>query len=70
MLRWKAIDKKEIYDSPEDRLEKITDYIIANHSSKTGKKDTHSKDHFTAMFAVSSVDTLTKYYDLFKAERP
>jgi type I restriction enzyme R subunit len=59
-----GIDKKEIYDSPE-RLEKITDYIIANHSSKTGKKE-NSKDHFTAMFAVSSVDTLTKYYDLFK----
>ena len=59
-----GIDKKEIYDSTE-RLEKITDYIIANHSSKTGKKE-NSKDHFTAMFAVSSVDTLTKYYDLFK----
>ena len=59
-----GIDKKEIYDSAE-RLEKITDYIIANHSSKTGKKQ-NSKDYFTAMFAVSSVDTLTKYYDLFK----
>ena len=54
-----GIDKKEIYNSPE-RLDKITDYIIANHNSKTHRKE------FTAMFAVSSVDTLTKYYDLFK----
>lgn len=56
------IDTKELLESPE-RLEKITDYIIANHARKT-----HSKE-FTAMFCVSSVDVLTKYYDLFKAKR-
>ena len=54
-----AIDTKELLDSDE-RLEKITDYIISHHNSKT-----HNKA-FTGMFCVSSVDTLTRYYDLFK----
>ncbi|HZF70937.1 type I restriction endonuclease subunit R [Sulfuricurvum sp.] len=56
------IDTKELLESPE-RLEKITDYIIANHNRKT-----HSKE-FTAMMCVSSVDVLTKYYDLFKSKQ-
>ena len=53
------IDTKELLESPV-RLEKITNYIIANHNSKT-----HSR-YFTAMFCVSSVDTLIKYYELFR----
>jgi type I restriction enzyme R subunit len=53
------IDTKELLESP-DRLEKITKYIIENHNSKT-----HNKT-FTAMFCVSSVDVLIKYYELFK----
>ena len=57
-----AIDTKELLDSDE-RLEKITDYIISHHNSKT-----HNKA-FTGMFCVSSVDTLTRYYDLFKKKR-
>lgn len=56
------IDTKELLESPE-RLEKIVDYIIANHDRKT-----HSRE-FTAMFCVSSVDVLTRYYDLFKAKK-
>ena len=56
-----AIDKKELYDN-EDRLELITDYILDYHNIKT-----HNKQ-FTAMFAVSSVSTLTRYYDLFKSK--
>ena len=56
-----AIDKKELYDN-KDRLGKITDYILDHHNIKTQNKQ------FTAMFAVSSVDTLTKYYDLFKSK--
>ena len=56
------IDRKELIESPE-RLAKITEYIIANHDRKT-----HSKE-FTAMFCVNSVDTLTKYYDLFKERK-
>ncbi len=56
------IDIKELLESKE-RLGKITDYIVANHARKT-----HSGE-FTAMFAVNSIDTLTKYYELFKAKR-
>ena len=57
-----AIDTKELLNSDE-RLEKITDYIINHHNSKT-----HNKA-FTGMFCVSSVDTLTRYYDLFKKKK-
>lgn len=56
------IDVKELMDSPI-RLEKITDYIIANHNRKT-----HSRE-FTAMFCVSSVDALIKYYELFQSKK-
>lgn len=56
------IDTKELLESPQ-RLEKITDYIIANHNRKT-----HNKD-YTAIFCVSSIETLTKYYDLFHAKK-
>ncbi len=52
------IDTKELLESDE-RLEKITDYIIANHPRKT-----HAKE-FTAMLSVGSIDMLTKYYELF-----
>jgi len=57
-----AIDTKELLESP-DRLNKITDYIIQNHSRKT-----HNKA-FTAMFCVSGVDILIKYYELFKQKK-
>lgn len=57
-----AIDTAEAMEAPE-RLENITDYIIANHDRKT-----HSRE-FTAIFAVSNVKTLIAYYDLFKAKR-
>jgi len=56
------IDKQELIESPQ-RLEKIADYIIANHDRKT-----HSRE-FTAMFCVNSVDALIKYYELFKAKK-
>lgn len=56
------IDTKELMESPL-RLEKITDYIIANHSRKT-----HNKE-FTGMFCVSSVDTLIKYFDIFQKKK-
>mgnify|MGYP003385963748 FL=1 len=56
------IDTKELLDSP-DRLNKITDYIIHNH-----KRKTHNKA-FTAMFCVSSVDNLIRYYELFKQKK-
>lgn len=56
------IDTEELLDS-EDRLRKITRYILTHHDAKTQNKQ------FTAMFCVSSVKTLIKYYDLFKEEQ-
>jgi len=56
------IDVKELMESPV-RLGKIADYIIDNHSRKT-----HNKE-FTAMFCVSSVANLIKYYDIFQQKK-
>lgn len=56
------IDVKELLES-EDRIEKIVNYILANHDRKT-----HSKE-FTAMICVSRVDVLTKYYEIFKKKK-
>ena len=49
-------------DSPE-RLEKIVDYIIRYHNQKT-----HNRE-YTAMFAVSSIENLIKYYELFSKKK-
>lgn len=57
-----GIDTKELLES-EDRLNKITDYIISHHKTKT-----HSR-LFTGMFCVSNVDTLIKYYELFREKK-
>lgn len=54
-----AIDTREVLES-EDRLEKIVDYIIANHNRKTYNRE------FNGIFAISSVEVLTKYYEIFK----
>jgi len=56
------IDTKELMESPV-RLEKIADYILANHPRKT-----HNRD-FTAMFCVNSVETLIKYYDILQRKK-
>lgn len=56
-----AIDVEELMESTQ-RLDKISDYILANHDRKT-----HSRE-FTAMMAVSSINVLTKYYELFKTK--
>ena len=56
------IDIKELLES-EGRLEKITDYIIHHHNSKT-----HNRI-FTGLLCVSSIDTLTKYYEIFKRKK-
>lgn len=56
------IDTKELMESPA-RLDKITEYILDNHNRKT-----HSRE-FTAMFCVSSIETLIKYYDLFQKKK-
>ncbi|MBO6880904.1 type I restriction endonuclease subunit R [Winogradskyella sp.] len=56
------IDKKEVYED-EARLEKIANYIIAYHNQKTFNKE------YSAIFAVSSIDVLTKYYDIFNRKK-
>ena len=52
-----AIDEEEVMNSPL-RLEKVVDYIIANHNRKT-----HSRE-FTAMLCVSSVAVLIDYFKI------
>ncbi len=57
-----AIDTAEVMEAPE-RLNNITDYIIANHSRKT-----HSRE-FNAIFCVSNIKTLMAYYELLKQKK-
>ncbi len=54
-----AIDTAEVMEAPE-RLDKVTDYIIANHARKT-----HSRE-FNAIFCVK---TLCAYYDLLRTKK-
>jgi type I restriction enzyme R subunit len=56
------IDTKELLED-KNRLNKITDYIIAHHDAKT-----HNR-YFTGMFCVSSIETLIKYYKLFREKK-
>ncbi|MDN6292759.1 MAG: HsdR family type I site-specific deoxyribonuclease, partial [Tetragenococcus halophilus] len=56
------IDRRELMESTK-RIDKIVDYIIANHNRKT-----HSRE-FTAMLCVSSTNVLVKYYDLFRRKK-
>ena len=44
------------------RLENIVDFIISHHNQKTYNKE------FNSIFAVSSIEVLKKYYDLFKSK--
>ena len=57
-----AIDVKELLDS-EERLEKITDYIISNHNSKT-----HNKA-FTGMFCVTALKPLPNIMSCLNAKK-
>tara|TARA_R110002051_G_scaffold209560_1_gene275369 strand:- start:398 stop:3271 length:2874 start_codon:yes stop_codon:yes gene_type:complete len=56
------IDKTEVFKDKK-RLEKIVDYIIAYHDTKTFSKE------YSALFAVSDIKTLIKYYDIFKEKK-
>ncbi len=55
-------DTKAMLESPA-RLAKVTEYILTHHPQKTKAPD------FTAMFYVSNIETLIKYYDLFKQQQ-
>lgn len=57
-----AIDTREVLES-DDRLNKIADYVLADWKRKTKNGD------FNAIFAVTSVDVLKRYYKLFKEKK-
>ena len=54
-----AIDVGELYMSDE-RMSLIANHIVQNHKAKT------RNGQYTAIFAVSSIEALVKYYDIFK----
>lgn len=54
-----AIDINELYMADE-RMTNIANHIVQNHIAKTRNKQ------YTAIFAVSSIPMLIKYYDIFK----
>jgi len=56
------IDRVEVLND-EKRLEKIADYIIAYHGQKTFNKE------YSALFATTSIETLIKYYEIFKKKK-
>lgn len=58
----KGIDKREVLES-NDRLNKITEYILADWKRKT------KNGKFNALFATSNIEVLKKYYSLFKNKR-
>jgi type I restriction enzyme R subunit len=57
-----GIDTDELLNSPK-RLEKIADFILANHHRKT-----HSLK-FTALFCVSSIENLILYYEYLRKRK-
>lgn len=61
-IKVEDIDTTGLLEDPK-RLEKITDYILAYHNAKTRNRD------FTAIFAISNVDTLIRYYELFRQKK-
>ncbi|AKL78463.1 type I restriction endonuclease subunit R [Bacillus velezensis] len=54
-----AIDTEEVWHD-ERRLNLIADHILDNHIRRSKSKG------YCAMFAVDSISTLIKYYDIFK----
>lgn len=58
-----GIDTREVLES-DDRLNKIADYVLADWKRKT------KKGMFNALFAVTSIEVLKKYYKLFKKKKP
>lgn len=56
-----AIDTDEVWHD-ERRLNLVADHIIDNHQRRSKSKG------YCAMFAVDSIPTLIKYYDIFKSK--
>ncbi len=57
-----GIDTREVLESA-DRLNKITEYVLADWKRKT------KQGKFNALFAVTSIEVLKKYYTLFKSKK-
>jgi len=57
-----GIDTREVLES-DDRLNKITEYVLQDWKRKT------KKGKFNALFAVTSIEVLKKYYTLFKKKK-
>ena len=58
-----GVDTKEVLESDE-RLKKITQYILHDWKRKT------KNGKYNALFAVSNIDVLKKYYTLFSKIKP
>ena len=58
----KGIDTKEVLEDKE-RLEKITDYVLADWKRKT------KNGKFNAIFATPNIKVLKRYYTLFKKKK-
>lgn len=58
-----GIDTKELLES-DDRLQKISEYVLHDWKRKT------KNGKFNAIFAVSSIDVLKKYYKFISAKKP
>lgn len=58
-LQVEGIDTKEVFFTDE-RIELVVNHILNIHNLKTKQRE------FTAMFAVSSIPALIKYYEAFK----
>lgn len=54
-----GIDTKEVF-SNRKRLEKIVDFILEHHNSKTSNRE------YQSIFAISDINTLIEYYKIFK----
>lgn len=57
-----GINTQEVLES-DDRLNKIAEYVLADWKRKT------KNGKFNALFAVTSIDILKKYYSLFKSKK-
>ena len=61
-IQVEAIDTVEALEA-DKRIDAVSDYIIDNHKRKTDAKQ------FTAIFCVSSIPMLVKYYDKLKQKK-
>ena len=57
-----GINRKEFFENPQ-RIDLITDWIIAHHNSKTNTRK------FSSILCVSSTDALITYYEAFKRKK-